>query len=159
MRRFLIIITFGISIIACKPGIPKDIIQPDKMEKVLFDIHLVDGYSALMTNPDSAKNVSAPLYKGIYKKYGVDSALYHKSLDYYYAHPDIFKKMYDNITDKLTKAKDKQSKLEAAALKAKAKTDSIKNAKKLDSIKKVSKKPTDTILKPLKFRPNIKNQK
>ncbi|MFD0941594.1 DUF4296 domain-containing protein [Pedobacter boryungensis] len=106
MKRFFVILILCALLYACKPGIPKDLIQPDKMEKVLYDIHIVDGYSASFANADSSKKVISSLYKGIYKKYGIDSALYNQSLDYYYKHPDVMKTMYDNISLNLNKEKE-----------------------------------------------------
>ncbi|MCJ0743609.1 DUF4296 domain-containing protein [Pedobacter sp. CYS-01] len=79
------------------------------MEKILYDIHVVDGYATTLANQDSAKKVSAPLYKGIYKKYTIDSALYNKSLSYYYKNPDLFNKMYEKITERLKKEREKES--------------------------------------------------
>jgi hypothetical protein len=106
MKRFFVILILCALFYACKPGIPKDIIQPDQMEKVLHDIHIVDGYSSSFANIDSSKAVISSLYKGIYKKFGIDSALYNQSLDYYYKHPDVMKKMYDNISLNLNKEKE-----------------------------------------------------
>jgi hypothetical protein len=106
MTRFLLMLLVVCSIFACKPGIPKDIIQPAEMENILHDIHVVDGYVANIPTPDSAKKVVSPLYKGIFKKYGVDSALHAKSMTYYYLHPDVLTKMYDNISTRLGKERD-----------------------------------------------------
>jgi len=97
------------SIFACKPGIPKDIIQPAEMENILHDIHVVDGYVSNIPTPDSAKKVASPLYKGIFRKYGVDSAQHAKSMNYYYRHPDILTKMYDKISAKLGKEKEAEA--------------------------------------------------
>ncbi|WP_233164634.1 DUF4296 domain-containing protein [Pedobacter sp. ASV28] len=105
MNRFFAIVFLTILLYGCKPGIPKDIVQPPEMEKILTDIHIVDGYVASMSSPDSAKKVTAPIYKGIFKKYGIDSAMHAKSMDYYYRHPNILVKMYDNITSRLEKQK------------------------------------------------------
>ena len=33
-------------ITACKPGVPKDVIQPDDMEDILYDFHLAQGVGA-----------------------------------------------------------------------------------------------------------------
>jgi hypothetical protein len=90
---------------ACKPGIPSDIIQPDKMEKVLFDIHVVDGYIVTIVKQDSAKIIASAYYKGIYKKFDIDSALYAKSMNYYYGQPDVLDKMYDKVAKNLEKEK------------------------------------------------------
>ena len=113
MSRFLIALLLCTWLYGCKPGIPKNIIQPDQMEKVLYDIHVVDGYSTTFpaATPDSLKKIISPYYKGIYKKFGIDSALYNRSLNYYYKNPEVMKLMYDHITEKLLKAKDKAQKI------------------------------------------------
>ncbi len=109
MSRFFIAIVLSIVLFSCKSGVPKNIIQPAEMENVLYDIHVVDGYATVysgITN-DSLKKLIAPYYKGIYKKHGIDSALYSKSLDYYYNHPEVLKNIYDNVGKRLTLAKEK----------------------------------------------------
>lgn len=97
MKRFLPIIILFILLQGCKPGIPKEIIQPTEMEKVLFDIHVVDGYLVTFTNQDTLKIIASSYYKGIYKKFGIDSALFKKSMDYYYSHPIILNQIYTNV--------------------------------------------------------------
>jgi len=87
----------SIFLYSCKPGVPKNIIQPDKMEKVLYDIHIADGYIATIPVPDSAKKVAASYYNGIYKKFDIDSAQYNNSMDFYFAHPDAFEKIYKKL--------------------------------------------------------------
>lgn len=162
MTRFLLLLLIVLSISACKPGIPKDIVQPNEMEKILFDIHLVDGYIANIPTADSARKVSAPIYKGIFKKYGIDSAVHAKSMKYYYNHPDLLAKMYDRISEKMGKARDEQAKKQEKEEKLKAakalkeskaveakKADSLKKAKKdikVDTAKKV-RKPLKSLLK------------
>lgn len=169
MRNFLCICVVLISFAACKPGIPKDIIQPDKMTDVLYNVHLVDGYITTIPGQDSAKKVSAAYYKGIYKKFAVDSALYNKSMNYYYDHPDVLSKMYDRITEKLKKTKisvDKieakrvlkeTKKLEAAAKKTR---DSLKNLEikrlpKGQAEKKMKKDSIDKVKAKIKSNPRL----
>lgn len=107
MNRIFYLIIITVCFYACKPGIPKDIIQPDKMQQVLIDIHLVDGYISTLPGIDTAKKVGSSYYKGVYDKFEIDSALYNNSLNYYYKHPDIMKKMYDSISVKLAVLKDR----------------------------------------------------
>jgi hypothetical protein len=137
MNKFLIVIVVCALLYSCKPGIPKNIIQPNEMEKVLFDIHVIDGYATELSysTPDSLKKIISPLYKGVYKKHGIDSALYNHSLDYYYKHPDQMKEMYDHIIAALLKAKDKAQKASDKAAKPVA----------VDSVNK-----TNQIVKPAK---------
>jgi hypothetical protein len=105
MRNFLYIVFVFFFVSSCKPGIPKDIIQPEEMAKVLHDIHIVDGYVNLSVRPDSVKIIAASYYKGIYKKYDIDSALYAKSMDYYYREPKALNDIYVKVTADLTKEK------------------------------------------------------
>ena len=109
MKRFFYLIIISVLFYACKPGIPKDIIQPGKMQDVLLDIHIVDGYVSTLPGADTAKKVGASYYKGVFKKFDIDSALYNQSINYYYKHPDLMKKMYDSIAVKLTTLKDKNT--------------------------------------------------
>lgn len=136
MTRFLLLLFCVTMIFACKPGIPKDIVQPAEMEKILFDIHVVDGYVSTIPTPDSARKISSPIYKGVFKKYGIDSAMHAKSMAYYYRHPDILGKMYDKISGRLEKAREEEIKREEKEAKA-----SAKKAKAVDTI---SLKPVDT---------------
>ncbi|MBC7567047.1 MAG: DUF4296 domain-containing protein [Pedobacter sp.] len=136
---------------ACKPGIPGDIIQPDDMALVLNDIHIVDGYITTV-RPDSSKIIAASLYKGIYKKFGVDSAKFYKSMEYYYKNPTVMDGIYKRVNAGLLKQKLKLIKIDSlstvkvqAQAKRKAKRDSIMSA---DSVKKVIlKKKTDSVNK------------
>jgi hypothetical protein len=109
MRKFLSLILISLSFICCKSKeVPKAIIQPKQMEKVLYDIHIADSYITSIGNVDSAKKVSAAFYKGIYKKFKTDSVQYNKSMDYYYKHPDLLTEIYDQIKKDLEKTKKKQ---------------------------------------------------
>ena len=102
MKRFLPIIILFILLQSCKEGIPKEIIQPDRMEKILFDIHVVDGYLGTLTDKDTTKIIASSYYNGIYKKFKIDSALLSKSMDYYYSHPVILNEIYNKV-DKVFK--------------------------------------------------------
>lgn len=110
MRKFLIIIIFFILIQGCKSGIPKDIIQPDKMEKVLFDIHVVEGYLGTFSNKDTIKIVASSYYNGVYKKFGIDSSIYNKSMNYYYSNPTILDEIYVNLEKKIAIQNEKYDK-------------------------------------------------
>lgn len=123
MRNFLYTVAVFFFAFGCKPGIPKDIIQPEEMAKVLHDIHLADSYLGMVSNSDSAKLVAASYYKGIYKKYGIDSALYTKSMEYYYRDPKALNDIYEKVTSQLTKEKN-----------ALVKADSIFNAREVAKI-------------------------
>lgn len=150
MKRFFAVLLVCLGLYACKPGIPKEIIQPDKMEKVLFDIHVADGYIGTMSpGADSTKKIASAFYKGIYKKFQIDSALYSQSMNYYYQHPDILKKIYDNVTTQLNKTKEKQLKtlqkatdtVKANPSEPKPAKDSVGSAQEMQPLKRPAVKP------------------
>lgn len=106
MNNFLYIAIVFFLISGCKPGVPGDVIQPEEMAKVLHDIHVADSYLGMTMRPDSVKIKAAEYYKGIYKKYDIDSALYARSMNYYTREPKVFNEIYVNLTRELTKEKD-----------------------------------------------------
>jgi hypothetical protein len=180
MRNYLCAGLVLIFMAGCKSKIPADIIQPEKMQGILYDIHVIDGYvSTLGTNSDSAKRIAAAYYKGVYTKFEIDSVHYAKSMTFYYDHPEILTGMYDQVNNGLKKSKDSLEKAEAerianlsaAQKKAKKLADDKKmaaSAKKLkDSLDKVNrinaervlnqgKKGKDSLNKARRLRKNFK---
>ena len=49
LRDILLLLSVCCFFIACKPGVPGDIIQPDDMEEILIDLHVADGMA--LSNP------------------------------------------------------------------------------------------------------------
>lgn len=139
MKRLMWVLAATIMLFGCKPKIPKDIIAPDKMKDILYDIHVADGYVSTILLPDSSKKVAAAYYKGIYKKFGTDSAQYNKSMNYYYAHPkdlDIIYKKISKTLESQKKTLEKVDSLQKVKIeKARVEKEKLKKAK--DSLKKV----------------------
>ncbi len=109
MRKFLSLIFISLFLISCKSKeIPKEIIQPKQMEKILYDIHIADAYITTIGDSDSAKKVSSAFYRGIYRKFKTDSVQYTRSMNYYYKRPELLTDMYERIKKDLEKTKQKQ---------------------------------------------------
>lgn len=120
MKNFLYITFLSLVITACKPGIPSNVIQPDKMVLILSDTHVIDGYITNIPNADSARIVASSFYQGLYKKYGIDSAQFAKSMFYYNRDPKAMDEIYTQVLVKLNQQKNVVTK-----------TDSISNAIKM----------------------------
>lgn len=155
MRNFLYIVILFLSISACKRGVPGDIIQPEKMSKVLADIHVIDGYISSFPNADSARVVASSFYNGIYKKYEIDSAIYAKSMVYYNKNPQLMDQIYTTVVADLTKQKNAVQKADsianakvAAKARLKLSADSLKKA---DSLFKIRFLLKDTTKKKINF--------
>jgi len=166
MRKFCWAGLLFIMIGGCKPKIPENIIQPDRMGVILYDIHVVDGYIGSIPKQDSAKKVSAAYYKGVYKKFAIDSVVFTKSMDYYYDHPDVLSTIYEKVTANLKKSKDSLDKIQKkislkTAAKMKLKKDSADkaNLKKGIKTKPDDKGAKDTALDPALDKANINQTK
>jgi biotin synthase-related radical SAM superfamily protein len=151
MKHFLFLVLLIAVLSGCKRGIPSDLIQPAEMGQILYEIHIVDGLIGSITEPDSARRLAAAYYKGIYKKYDVDSALYAKSMSFYYDHPVVMTKMYQGVVSKLEREKKKIETVDslkqvaiANLAKAKIVRDSMNRILLVDTTKKDSIK-LDTI--------------
>ncbi|WP_158800499.1 DUF4296 domain-containing protein [Pedobacter sp. L105] len=136
MRRFCWVGLLFIVIGGCKPKIPENIIHPSRMGVILYDIHVVDGYIASIPKQDSAKKVSAAFYKGVYRKFSIDSAIFTRSMNYYYDHPDVLSNIYDRVTTSLKKSKDSVDKIQRKIM---LKAEALQK-KKRDSIEKANPK-------------------
>ncbi|WP_129713896.1 DUF4296 domain-containing protein [Pedobacter sp. SYP-B3415] len=152
MRKLISALCLALAVSACKPGIPAEVIQPRQMEDILVDIHLVDGFLAVMPAQDSVKQIGAAYYQGVYKKFGIDSARYTRSLDYYYTNPEVFNGIYTKVTGRLKKLQVAQSKKDSLELveagKRASKISKRDSVKKADSLKKVFQlKKTDSLKK------------
>lgn len=85
---------------SCQPGVPKDYIQPGKMEDILYDYHLAQGILDSQYQ-GKADSVYYKAYKlAVMKKYGVTEADFDKSLQYYMRHTERLHKMYEHLAER-----------------------------------------------------------
>ncbi|WP_231424159.1 DUF4296 domain-containing protein [Pedobacter sp. Leaf250] len=145
MKRLVWVLVVLFFIAGCKPKAPQGIIESEKMEQILYDIHLVDGYISTIYIQDSARKVGAAYYKGIYKKYDTDSVQYAKSLNYYNNNPDQLQEMYKAISKKLDNQKVSLKKADSLML---------RNTFVKDSIKIIKKYKADSLLIRKKMKPD-----
>jgi len=138
MKQLIYTAVIFLLITGCKPGVPKELIQPEEMANVLHDIHIADAYVGTLANQDSIRIVAASYYRGIYKKHNIDSALYNRSLEYYYKNPKVMDEVYAKVTKDLTA--DKNSIMKVDSLRSAMELNKMKlklfrdSAKKADSI-------------------------
>lgn len=77
---------------SCGKEIPEDIIQPELMEKVLYDYHL-----SLSINPNG-KNTEKEAQKNyIYQKHGISEALFDSSMVWYTRESKELMAIYENL--------------------------------------------------------------
>ncbi|MBF1586800.1 MAG: DUF4296 domain-containing protein, partial [Prevotella sp.] len=67
-------------LMACKPSIPREYLQPDEMTNILYDYHLASSMAELSSN-DAAN--TQQYRAAVLKKYGVTQQQFDASLSYY----------------------------------------------------------------------------
>lgn len=112
MRKNILLICSILILLACKSGVPKDVIAPEKMKDILINIHVVDGYLMTYTSVDSSRKSGSVYYNSIYKHFGVDSAQYAHSLIYYNQNPKKLSAIYQEVTADLDKILKEEEKLD-----------------------------------------------
>ena len=104
MSRYFIIVLMISLLYSCsnKSEVPADIIQPDKMEKVLWDLMRADQYlGTYVFSRDTSKNKvteSLLYYQRIFKLHHVSKEQFDKSFRFYREHPVLFKAIMDSIS-------------------------------------------------------------
>ena len=88
---------------ACKPTVPKEYIQPDEMEDLLYDYYVAQG---IPSDPKSKDTDYDRRYTTnlVLKKYGLTQAELDSSLKYYYTNMEEMFKIYGNVQKRLSEA-------------------------------------------------------
>ncbi|WP_422107023.1 DUF4296 domain-containing protein [Winogradskyella sp.] len=145
-------ISLGLLLLFCacdhkvKPKKPEKLIPKHQMEKILYDLYIVNSAKGINRKLLEKNNVIPETY--ILTKYGIDSLQFVQSNDYYAFDSEAYKTIIDNVKTRLQDEKeyfeDLQKKEGQAA---KRRRDSVTklNREKRDSIQKAMKKEVDSI--------------
>ena len=155
MKKYISLFAFATLFLSCNKDLvekPDNLIDKKVMGDIFYDMSLLEALKYQNPNALYLNGVNPKTY--VFKKYKIDSLQFVKSNAYYAADYREYKKMFDDLNDRLKREKDavdlvikKEEKKAAAVKKAKAKKtqDSIKKAKKIKDIK--LKKENDSITK------------
>lgn len=167
MKKIVSLFALVALLVSCNKDLvekPDNLIDRKVMGDILYDMSILDALKYQDPNSLYTNGINPKTY--IYKKYKIDSLQFAKSNAYYAADYREYKKMYDDLNDRLKKEKTaigllvkKEEKKAAALKKAKAKKvqDSIKQAKKAKELK--IKKEKDSIAKKKKEKDSISKKK
>lgn len=116
---------------------PEKLIDQDTMEKIIYDLSMlqaIKGHDATLLPKNS---INPKTY--IYQKYKVDSSQFALSNNYYASDITLYKKMFDNVIEKIS--------LDKKAVEAKIRKEFLATQKRLkDSIKKANKNKKTNII-------------
>lgn len=88
-------------LMACKPTVPDEYIQPDDLEDILYDYYISQALGGQVSEANSTSFNKNLYYHAVLKKHGVTEALFDSSLVYYYAHSEQLYKIYKNVGDRM----------------------------------------------------------
>ena len=111
MTRLLLVLLIGI-FLSCNnsKSVPRGIIPPDKMEKVLWDMIQTDRFAIQFLSKDSAKiNVKEEtfkLYEEVFRNHQTNRDEFTKSFKYYMDHPELNQRLYDSMNVRGTRLRE-----------------------------------------------------
>ena len=85
----------------CKPRVPKEYIQPRKLENILYDYHVADGMAYTESNYQDLAFRRQAYREAALRKHGVTQAELDSSLVYYYRHTERLYDIYKNLAKRL----------------------------------------------------------
>ena len=101
MKKSIVVIFGVFAVLACNSTTvdkPDNLIEKDKMISILYDISVLEAVKTQSINGGISSKASAEY---IYKKYKIDSLQLVKSTKYYASNIEEYKKMVDEVKDKL----------------------------------------------------------
>ena len=103
LRRSHIAFLLLVLLSACTPKVPKEYIQPDDMEDILYDYFVSQGIAKEegLDNSDYKREL---YFEAVLKKYNLTRADFDTSLVYYYTRSDRFVKVWKNVQERLGEA-------------------------------------------------------
>ena len=101
MRHSLTFLLVLMLVVACKPSVPSEYIQPGDMEDILYDYHLALAMSRQKGGSDMDFNRSL-YFQSVLKKHDVTEAEFDSSLVYYYSHAYRLKDIYSEVNQRLS---------------------------------------------------------
>ena len=108
--KYILIIFSSCFLLSCgdsKP--PSDIIPLPQMETILWQLIQTDEYTATAFVSDSTKNMNTERikrYRQVFQLNKTSKEAFEKSYNYYMAHPDMTKTMFDSLSARANRRND-----------------------------------------------------
>jgi hypothetical protein len=100
MIRVVLIISTLVLLYSCKESTPSGVINPKKMQEILWDILRADALSQQIVKNDSSKSLideKNKLSNKIFLIHNITEEQFKESYSYYVQHPDILQTMLDSL--------------------------------------------------------------
>ena len=101
MIRICMLLFMLVAITSCGDDkAPSDVLKPDKMQAVLWDIIKADAFTTEVIKKDTAKNAeeeNLKLQQQVFAIHHTTKDIFYKSYDYYKTNTPVFKVMLDSM--------------------------------------------------------------
>ena len=85
-----------------RAGVPKNIIPPDSMQKIMKDVIMATEYSTLYLSKDSLKKdkvkANQDLLEAVFQIHHISKESFRESLRFYQSRPDLNKIIFDSLS-------------------------------------------------------------
>lgn len=108
MKKVIFICVLFIFACCSENPIPKGILAPDQMKKIVYDILKADEYVNNFVSKDTAVNVKMKrsiIYEQVFTLHNTNRKEFYTSYKYYQEHPDIQKALFDSLLATATREK------------------------------------------------------
>lgn len=146
MGRLLSGLALLIFLMACGEKLPEGVVSKKALPALLVDVHLLDGQLAAYPI-DSARMLIASSYEALFKKHGIDSGQFHKTIEYYSNRPTEFREIYTIVNDQIQEYLGVEQAIMAEKYRQEQIVDSLFAVRWRDSLAQVAKDSADFILK------------
>lgn len=90
----------GMFFASCMVEVPSDVIQPEEMESLLYDYHLMQALAGELSPNEKYKRKQYEQY--VFDKHGVSEAEMDSSLVWYMRHPKELEAIYKNLSQRMS---------------------------------------------------------
>jgi hypothetical protein len=102
MIKNTVYLFFALFLVSCYSDnkVPSELIQPDEMKNVLWDVMSAQTWANEIVKKDSSANMTAEmkvLSQKVFEIHKIDSARFSKSYNWYIKHPLVLKPIFDSM--------------------------------------------------------------
>jgi hypothetical protein len=110
MRQLIFVLLLGLVACSDKHTLPKDVIVPVSMQKIVWDMLQADEVALQNKLKDTTivlKNESFKLYDKVFAIHKVSRDQFYKSYEYYQKHPHLYKALMEGVKSIAQKEREK----------------------------------------------------
>ena len=111
--------------------------EQTEMTDLLYDLHLADAYSNTIPQ-DTSVDQRTQYFHSVFEKYGIDSAIFRRNLEYYSANPTQLQNMYAEISKRYRALEEVFLREREEKDRIQLRADSVKRAHYRDSVKRLA---------------------